>query len=264
MRKAYLTIDDTPSARTDDLVDALVSRGVPAILFCRGDLLEGNPWPVIRAIQKGFVIGNHGHAHKRASILGYDASCESITRADALIEDCYKKVGTRRLAKYYRFAYMDRGMGPWFVEPSSVKPQDRAAIEGLIREGLGNDPSVLPTSPQIETKNRLQAFLKQQGYVPVPFVDIHHGFYAQGEMAGAIDAMFTYSTSDWAVTARHKGKYGYDTVDDLKAAIDADPHLARDDTSHIILAHDQEEIHDVTLALVDHMLAQGFEFREIQ
>ena len=37
MSKAYLTIDDSPSARTDDLTDALVARKIPALLFCRGD-----------------------------------------------------------------------------------------------------------------------------------------------------------------------------------------------------------------------------------
>ena len=38
-RQAYLTIDDSPSTRMDDMVDALSARGVPAIFFCRGDYL---------------------------------------------------------------------------------------------------------------------------------------------------------------------------------------------------------------------------------
>lgn len=262
MRKAYLTIDDTPSARTNDLVDALIKRSVPAILFCRGDLLEENPEPVIRAIQKGFMIGNHGYHHKRASVLGYDAACKNIDHCDALIETCYQKAGVKRHGKYYRFAYMDRGMGPWFVEPASVNSKDRPYIETMIREGLANDPSILPDAKAVETKNKLQTYLKSRGYTQAPFSGVTHSFYQNSEMRDAVDAMFTYSTSDWAITARHKGKYGFDTVQDLKHAIDQDPHLKRDDTAHIILAHDQAEIHDATIALVDHLLHQGMTFRE--
>lgn len=262
MRKAYLTIDDTPSVSTNDLVDALIRRNVPAILFCRGDLLEENPEPVIRAIQKGFVIGNHGYHHKRASILSFEAACENIDRCDVLIETVYQKAGVKRPGKYYRFAYMDRGMGSWFVEPASVTAQDRLYVETMIREGLANDPSVLPDARAIEMKNKLQAHLKLRGYTKTPFAGVTHSFYQNSEMKDAIDAMFTYSTSDWAVTARHKGKYGFDTVEDLKRAIDQDPHLKRDDSAHIILAHDQAEIHDATIALVDHLLDQGMIFKE--
>jgi len=263
-RAAYLTIDDTPSARTDDLVDALFARNVPAILFCRGDLLDHKREPVIRAIQKGFVVGNHGYTHKRASILGLEATCDSIRKCDAIIDDCYAKAGIPRPGKYYRFAYMDRGMGPWFVEPDTVPPQGRAYVEAMISEGLANDPGVLPTAEGIETKNSLQAFLSALGYIPVPFSGVTHEFYARSEMARAIDAGFTFSTSDWALTARHKGKYGFETIDDLKKALDSDPYLARDDSAHIILAHDQDEIHEVTLALVDHMLNKDFTFKDIK
>lgn len=258
MREAYLTIDDSPSPRTDDLIDALLKRGVPAILYCRGDLIEANPDPIIRAIQKGFVIGNHGYQHKRASQLGYEGTCKNIDRADALIADCYKKAGQTH-ERYYRFAYIDRGMGAWFIEPDSVKPEDRATIENIIKTGLGNDPKQLPSTQDIDVKRKLQAYLRARGYRPTPFKDIAHPFYAHSEMATAIDAMFTFSNADWSATARH----GARSIDDLKKQMDADPHLRRDDTAHIVLAHDQEEIHDVTIALVDHMLAQGFIFNSV-
>ena len=258
-RKAYLTIDDSPNTHTDEFLDALIDRHVPAILFCRGDLIDENPDPVIRAIKNGFIIGSHGYHHKRASTMSFDAACENITRTDALIDACYNKADIARPGKYHRFAYMDRGMGPWFVEPASVPGPSRAYVESMIKQGLGNDPAVLPTREQIETKNALQSFLKQSGFLQVPFENINHEFYTQSEMATAIDAMFTYSTSDWAATARHADK-GYD----LKALMDNDAPLARTDTSHIILAHDQAEIHDTTLSLVDHMLSHDFTFESIR
>jgi peptidoglycan/xylan/chitin deacetylase (PgdA/CDA1 family) len=63
MHEIYLTIDDTPSPLTDDLVDGLVARGVPALLFCRGDFLDASPDAAYRAIDKGMVLGNHGYEH---------------------------------------------------------------------------------------------------------------------------------------------------------------------------------------------------------
>ncbi|MCB1537761.1 MAG: polysaccharide deacetylase family protein [Rhodospirillales bacterium] len=263
MRTAYLTIDDSPSPRTDDLVDALAARGVPAILFCRGDLLEQNPEPVIRAIRHGFLVGSHGYEHKRASVLGYDAVTQGVLRTDALIDAAYANAGVVRPGRYHRFAYMDRGMGAWFVEPQRLAPDLRVIVSGMIREGLGNDPASTPTHAGIETKNRLQAFLSDHGFASLPAPGVTHAFFAQTEMHDAIDAMFTFSTSDWAVTERHRGKFGVSDVSDLKARIDADPYLARDDSAHIILAHDQAEIHDTVVALVDHMLDRGLQFMEM-
>ncbi len=259
MKTAYLTIDDTPNERSRAFLDALVDRHAPALLFCRGDMIEKYPDAVVYAIQKGFVIGNHGYHHTRATTLGFDATCDNILRADMLIEKCYADAGVPRPGKYYRFAYMDRGMGAWFVEPESVPVIHRAYVAGMIREGLGNDPVQLPSAEQVETKNALQAFLKAQGYTKTPFENVRHEFYTDSEMADAIDAMFTYSTADWAMTARHRDK-GVDVF----ALMDADPHLSREDTAHVILAHDQAEIHVGTLALIDKLITMGFVFRDIQ
>lgn len=262
-RDAYLTIDDSPSSKTDDLTDALKRRGVPAVLFCRGDLLEQNPEPIIRAIQKGFVIANHGYWHKRSSTLGYEVMCESIERTDALIEACYRQASVIRPAKFYRFAYLDRGMGSWFVEPEKLNESHLETISNIIKTGLGNDPETKPTPDQIELKNKLQEKLKSMGYTQVPFQNITHEFYTETEMAETVDAMFTYSTSDWAVTARHSGKFGYSAADDLKRKIDTDASLQKTDTAHIILAHDQDELFETVVTLVDHMQTQGFIFKDI-
>ena len=263
MRRAYLTIDDSPGPRTDDLVDFLSARKVPAILFCRGDGMEQNMAPVVRAINKGFVIGSHGYHHKRASQLGYEAACASIDKADALIDEAYKQAGIARPARYYRFAYLDRGMGAWFVDPAHVPPEHKGAIENLIKNGLGNNPAQLPDEAGRALCENLQAHLRARGYTPVPFKGVTHPFYTQSGMDGAVDALVTCSTSDWAITARHKGKYGFETVADLNAALDADAHFAREDTAHIVLAHDQAEIHEAVCALVDHMRAHGVAFQEV-
>jgi hypothetical protein len=262
-RNAYLTIDDSPSALTDDMVDALCARGVPAILYCRGDLMEQNMAPIIRAIQKGFVIGNHGYWHTRASTMTFEQICESIKKTDDLINNAYAQAGVKRVGKYYRFAYLDRGMGAWFVEPEKLAPDYKTTLTHLIKTGLGNNPDVLPTPEQITHKNNIQTFLRALGYTQTPFKNITLPFYVHTEMAQSVDAIFTYSTSDWAITQRHKGKYGFSNVQDLKKAFDTNPHMARTDSNHIILAHDQAELHDILIDLIDHMLAQGVSFKEI-
>jgi peptidoglycan/xylan/chitin deacetylase (PgdA/CDA1 family) len=262
-RNAYLTIDDSPSARTDDMVDALCARGVPAILYCRGDLMAQNMAPIIRAIQKGFVIGNHGYWHTRASTMTFEQICESIKKTDDLINDAYAQAGVKRPGKYYRFAYLDRGMGAWFVEPEKLEPVYKTTLTHLIQTGLGNNPNFFPTLQQIDHKDKIQNFLRDLGYTQTPFQNITLPFYAHTEMAQSIDAMFTYSTSDWAITDRHKGKFGFSNVQDLKNAFDSCPHMARTDSNHIILAHDQAELYDVLIDLIDHMLAQGIHFKGV-
>ena len=70
--QCYLTIDDSPSPHTDEMIDYLAENNIPALLFCRGDFLEANPEPILRAIEKGFVIGNHSYAHQPFGTLSHE------------------------------------------------------------------------------------------------------------------------------------------------------------------------------------------------
>jgi hypothetical protein len=81
-------------------------------------------------------------------------------------------------------------------------------------------------------------------------------------MAEAIDAMFTFSTSDWMLTERHKGKWPYKTIADLCRKMDDDPYLSRTDSAHIILSHDDpDNLNPVTEALINHLRGKGFAFK---
>ena len=111
-------------------------------------------------------------------------------------------------------------------------------------------------------KQALQDWLKDEGFQSPEFRGIPHSWYNDTEVATAIDAMFTYSTGDWMVTERHRGKWPYKSIDDLKAKIDADPFLHKEG-AHIVLMHDQDELLDVGIALVDHLIAKGFVFQKI-
>ncbi len=111
----------------------------------------------------------------------------------------------------------------------------------------------------IDKKRKIQSFLKSLGYTKLPVQGVTIPWYAQTEMATAIDSLCTYSTSDWALLERHKGRHGFSTLKDLTDKIDCDGALKDAATRHIILAHDQAEIHEITKGIITHM-APNFEF----
>jgi len=257
--KAWLTIDDSPSSRTDVLTDTLHAKNIPALLFCRGDKLDANPAPIIRAIQKGFIIGNHAYSHTRFSQLSFDTCVEEIEKTERLIAATYKEAGKARTGKHFRFPHMDRGAGGWVVDYDAA-PAHRDSLLRLFGEGLNIDLSP-PTAAMIDKKEKLQAHLKKEGFQP-PCPPPALPFYTDTEMAAAYDAMFTYSTSDWMITKRHAGKWPHKNLTDLQKKIDGDPWLCHEDGAAIILSHDQDETVDTTLSLIDYMLDQGFIFSE--
>lgn len=259
MRKAYLTIDDTPSAQTDALCTYLSSKNVPALLFCRGDRLSANLDPAVRAIQSGFVLGNHAYSHRRFSTFSFEEGIEEIEKTETLIEKAYMTAGVRRPGKYFRFPHMDRGCGGWVIDFDKAGPH-RTTLEEILLGGLNADKAAADEESK-RKKMALQNYLRAQGFVSPFGGDITHEWYAQTEMAQAIDAMFTFSTADWMLTTRHKGKWPYKAIDDLKSKIDNDLWLARDDSAHIILAHDQDDLLEVVRELIDYLLGQNICFQ---
>lgn len=260
---AYLTIDDSPSTRMEDLVSFLSERSVPALFFCRGDFLEENPSQVIRAVQAGLVLGNHSYDHARASQADIDRFIAGILRTEDLIEDIYDTAGEERPGKHFRFPHIDRGCGGWIVDYDSMEERHRDEAVCALSEGLNISGTEAPAPEQRKTKQRLQDWLRENGFT-APFANISPSWYAQPDIAGAVDCLFTYSTCDWMVTRRHLGKWPCQSLEDLKNRIDADPYLTREGATGIVLAHDQAEIMDVTIALIDHMLSRGVEFLDIE
>lgn len=259
-RAAYLTIDDSPSERMDDMVDALVARGVPAIFFCRGDHLAVRGESAVRAIRKGFVIANHAYHHRRSSQISFDEVTREIADTQNLIDDAYQRAGVSGMQKYFRFPHMDRGTGGWIVDYDAVPEAHRETVVRMFADGLNVtlDP---PDAAAIQKKSMLQDWLRAQGFVRMPCGDVTFPWFSGTEMTEAVDAMYTFSTSDWMLLARHKGKWPYKSLDDLRRKIDTDPWLQSTDSAHIILAHDNAEIHDETIALIDYCLDRGIRFK---
>ena len=267
MPDAYLTIDDSPSPHTDELTDFLVERGVPAILFVRGQFMaeETGFQKVVRAIQKGFLVGNHAYNHDRTSVAGFVSQTTQILQTQELIDKAYAVAGETVPNRYIRFPHMDRGTGGWIIDFNRVQPEYRGYVEDLFWDGIRIETKEPPSAEEVKLKADMQAWLLAEGFHKLPTPNVAHPWFLQSEMAEAIDAMYTFSTSDWMLTPRHKGNWPYKTIDDLKRKIDEDPWLQKDNSAHIILAHnDREDSLDITTSLIDYFLAQDFNFLPIK
>jgi peptidoglycan/xylan/chitin deacetylase (PgdA/CDA1 family) len=236
MTSCYLTIDDSPSPHTDEMYDYLIDKKIPALLFVRGDLLEKNTNPIVRAIKHGFIIGNHSYAHKPFGDLSYEEAIADIEKCECLINDAYSQTDIKRPGKYFRFPYLDRGNG------------DRIEryFETVSDIDINDDPKVQKIQKYLHDKDFTQPFKTD------------HPLSQNTSIASAADCLMTYSAFDWMLTARHIGKWDYKNIDDLKSRID-DSDM---NTHHgnISIFHDQDETLDTFKSLIDHMIITGYKF----
>lgn len=260
--KSYLTIDDSPSTRMDDLVDYLSSKKIPALFFCRGDMLEENSSSAIRALQKGFVLANHAYSHQRSSQKDFSWVVEEVNKCEALLDAVYAAANVEKHGKFFRFPQLDRGAAGWVVDYDDYNHHDRADLLKTFAEGLNVQSMERPAADLFDKKNRLQKYLEMAGYVQ-PFKDVTKSWYQSGEVNLARDCLYTFSNCDWMVTQRHLGKWPYKSVQDLKQKAHDDQSLKDAGCVNVILAHDQAEIVDVTIELIEDLVSNGMEFLPI-
>ena len=261
MKNLYLTIDDSPSPFTDEMIDYLEENRIPAVLFVRGAFLSDNPKPIIRAIEKGFVIGNHLFSHERCSEMDFVKIVEEIERTETMIDAAYVVAGRERTHRLIRFPHMDRGCGAQIVEYEKYT-EYKNILEDIFLDGL-NVQSKRPSPEMLALKHKLQIFLEREGFSQ-PFEGVSHPFFENTEMESAKDCMFTYSTADWMLTDRHKGKWRYKTIDDLINKIDNAPHLKDDNSADIVVMHDdRENILGVMKEILDYWKNQGVRFLSV-
>ncbi|HNQ91379.1 MAG TPA: polysaccharide deacetylase family protein [Alphaproteobacteria bacterium] len=267
MKRAYLTIDDSPSKHTDELTDFLVSKNVPAVLFARGAFMDADEGftKIVRAIEKGFTIANHSYAHERTSEIGFENQTGQILRTQNLIDRAYDEAGIARPPRYFRFPHLDRGCGNAFpINFETVPNEYRDYVQHLFWDGVRLETKTPPTPGQLKLKNDIQSWLAGNGFVKMPTPDITLPWWTGTELETAIDAMITFSTSDWMLSPRHVGKWPPKTAKDLTDKIDNDPFLNREDSAHIILMHDdREDLLTITENLVNHYLNSNFTFLKI-
>lgn len=247
MTQVYLTIDDSMSSRSHELIDYLVMNGIPAILYCRGDMLEAFPDQADYAVGKGMVLANHSYAHRPSGALSFEEWQADFERTERLIEKTYARAGKSRPGYYFRFPYLDRGDG------DRVEQRFPQLIES-VRQGMRADLS------STEKMVQIQAYLRLKGFTQ-PFKQIEHPLYQIPSIRDAGDCLMTYSSCDWMLLERHRERdWPYKSLEDLKQAMSDDPYLFKGTGRQIVLFHDNAEIIDATIALVDYMKNCGVEF----
>lgn len=251
MPNAYLTVDDSPSVYTGELLEYLAENDIQAVFFCRGEFLQVYQDVMIRALQEGHILGNHSFAHIPAGSLPFSEWKMDFERCEAILNEIHALAKVERSRKLYRFPYIDRGDGDRIERrfPEFI----RALSEGA-KVTLNDDEKTL----------HIQDYLKRQGFTQ-PYAELEHPLFHIPQIRGGADCHFTYSSCDWMLTDRHKGQQKYKTIQDLKDAIDCDPWLNDQSIAdHVFLFHDDREgIFNVVKSLIDHLKEKGFEFKRL-
>jgi len=207
-------------------MDYLLGKGVPAIWFCTGALIERRPGYALKAIEKGFLLGNHSYDHPRFSDLETEDGAVQIRRTDAILERLHGEGGISSYRKYFRFPYGDKGAG------------HKAALQGLLRE---------------------------MGYCPAPSIDLTCRSYHSPGLGLDVDWYWTYDVMDWSIHSGEP-QQGVDSIEKVLARMDEDDPengkgLTSGDSAEIILLHDHEETSQYFKRIVDSLLAKRLSFQ---
>jgi peptidoglycan/xylan/chitin deacetylase (PgdA/CDA1 family) len=264
MPKCYLTIDDSPSPYTEELCAYLKDRSIPAMLFVCGKMTEKfSIKSLIHAVKEGFVLGNHAYSHTHFQNLSSEKLVQEIEMTESIIDRVYYEAACEKPGLYFRFPHMDRGAGGYVVDYDQYPEKEVDFVRKLFLDGV-RLPQHTPTSQDLSKKVKMQNYLSEKGYRQ-PFKDVTYPWFKGTELENAVDCMYTFSTSDWMLLDRHRGRWAYKTTDDLKAKIDNDKWLNSDDGNSIILMHDkpEPELLPICKTLIDHMVLKGYDFLSV-
>lgn len=96
----YLTFDaGYENGNTEDILDVLKEKNVPAAFFVVGNFVEDEPEILRRMEAEGHIVGNHTMTHPdMASIADIDEFRGELTE----LEEAYKAVTGKEMKKFYR------------------------------------------------------------------------------------------------------------------------------------------------------------------
>jgi len=177
MRNLLLTIDDSPTEQTPELVSFLTQRAWHAIFFCLGEQLVRYPDQADRIVQAGYPIGNHSFTHRGFSTLTLDECREEVERTEAQIDEVYRRNGVPRTQRYFRFPYGDKG------------GEKKAEIQALLGEfGFSGPQGLAITYPWYQA-HALDS--DHDVFWTVDSLDYQlvnsHGAFTLGELLGRFD-----------------------------------------------------------------------------
>ncbi len=227
-KKALLTIDDSPSFHFREKVDILLRKGIFAIFFCQGNLLEKYPDDVIYAIRNGFIIGNHSYSHPKFSDISLDKGIEEINRTDQLIEDLYNEAGVKQDMKYFRYPHGIKGNITYLSPKILLKRFDKKFVA-------------------------LDAHLKQLGYKKLEFKKPKLRYPEMLRLSDH-DVYWTIDVREWRLRKKNTVR----TIEYVEDFIEKNLSYSRG--NEIILVHDHVETHKYFEHILDLIISKGFAF----
>lgn len=238
---AYLTIDDSPSIDTKSKIDYLMSKNIPAIIYCRGEFIIQHFSSVIYAIENGYIIGNHSYSHPRFSELNIETCIEEILKTEKLIEEAYHFAKKKRAFKLLRYPFGDNGGGELRLSEYSTEANEKM--------------------------EKLRTFLIKEGFQRASFEGITYDYYQRSGFDRQIDAPWTFDTKDYvALSEKSMKKHGLITLDNFLHRMDIDnPEegfgLNYPNSSEIILMHDFAKISFLFAPMIDKLLSKQLHFK---
>jgi len=174
MKNLILTIDDAPSTHMDKKCAFLLHHSIPAIFYCRGEFIPSKEDSLVKAIEKGFLIGNHSFSHTSFQKLSFQEIVNEITQTEELIDRCYQKADLQRPLKTIRFP---------FGEPSQDKENLHLFLQAQGFQRLSCSTQPIDTSWTIDTldykkksKVNLALLEKQLQKNHAPHIVLMHDF----------------------------------------------------------------------------------------
>ena len=225
MIKALLTIDDIASKNTPAVVDYLVSKNIPAIMFAWGENVEKHYEEALYALKNGVIIGNHSYTHPYFSKISLDEAESEIKKCESLLDRLYADAGVERKYRPFRFPYGDKGG---------------------------------------DNKNALQDLLKKIGFDKVCDRDIPYKWWKERGFDRDIDTFWTYDFEEYNVRPG-SGFSFEDVMKKMQDPAPADgAALFGENAVHILLLHAHDETEEMEARYYEKMLSvlieRGVEF----
>ena len=97
-----LTIDDTPSQYTDEILDILKANSAAATFFTIGGQVPGQEQKLQRILQAGSELGNHAMHDEPSINLPSETLRDEIKQVNTFIDRAYRDVGQTRSNHFFR------------------------------------------------------------------------------------------------------------------------------------------------------------------
>ena len=226
MKHAVLTIDDIASKNTPAIVDYLVEKKIPAIMFAWGQRVEEHYDNALYALKNGVIVGNHSYSHPFFSQLSLEQAIEEIEKNEKILNKLYEDAGVERKYRPFRFPYGDKGGA---------------------------------------NKDALQKYFRENGFDKVKDTQIKYAIWKEMGLDKDVDTFWTFDFGEYelrpgsGVTLENILARTTQVNPELGKSL-----LTDEDASHLIIIHAHDETEEMVpgyfRTLIDVLLDNGFVF----